>query len=63
MNLPCRPGNGSGTNHTAAARSRHPGGVQVGLADGSARFVPDDIELSVWQALGSIKNGEVLNLP
>jgi prepilin-type N-terminal cleavage/methylation domain-containing protein/prepilin-type processing-associated H-X9-DG protein len=63
MNLPCRPGNGSGENHMAAARSRHPGGVQVGFADGSARFVPDSVELSVWQAMGSIKNGEVFDLP
>lgn len=62
-NLPCRLGNGSGTNHMAAARSRHAGGVQVGLADGSARFVPDAVDLIVWQALGSIKNGEVVELP
>ena len=63
LNLPCRPGNGTGTNHMAAARSRHSGGVQVGLADGSARFIPDSVELNVWQALGSIKNGEVVDLP
>ena len=50
LNLPCRPGNGTGSNHMAAARSRHSGGVQVGLADGSARFVPDSIDLNVWQA-------------
>jgi prepilin-type N-terminal cleavage/methylation domain-containing protein len=63
LNLPCRPGNGSGENHMAAARSRHSGGVQIGLTDGSARFVPDSIDLSVWQALGSINNGEVVDLP
>jgi Protein of unknown function (DUF1559) len=63
LNLPCRPGNGTGENHMAAARSRHPGGVQVGLTDGSARFVPDSIDLTVWQALGSIKGGEVVEWP
>jgi prepilin-type N-terminal cleavage/methylation domain-containing protein/prepilin-type processing-associated H-X9-DG protein len=63
LNLPCRPGMGSGANHMAAARSRHTGGVQVGMADGSAQFVPDDVDLNVWQALGSIKNGEVVQLP
>jgi prepilin-type N-terminal cleavage/methylation domain-containing protein len=63
LNLPCRPGMGTGANHMAAARSRHPGGVQVGLADGSARFVPESVDLNVWQALGSIKNGEVVDWP
>ena len=51
------------TNHMAAARSRHSGGVQVGLADGSARFVPDSVDLTVWQAMGSIKGGEVVEMP
>ncbi len=63
LNLPCRPGNGTGTNHMAGARSRHSGGVQVGLADGSARFVPDSIDLKVWQALGSITGDEVFDMP
>jgi prepilin-type processing-associated H-X9-DG protein len=63
LNLPCRPGNGSATNQMAASRSRHSGGVQVGLVDGSARFVVDTIELPVWQALGSIKNGDIADIP
>jgi prepilin-type N-terminal cleavage/methylation domain-containing protein/prepilin-type processing-associated H-X9-DG protein len=63
LNLPCRPGNGTGSNHMAAARSRHSGGVQVGLADGSARFVPDSVDLNVWRALGSIHGDEVFDLP
>jgi prepilin-type processing-associated H-X9-DG protein len=63
LNLPCRPGNGTGANHTAAARSRHPGGVQVGLADGSARFVPDTVDLSVWKAMSTIKGDEVFEMP
>ena len=63
LNLPCRPGNGTGSNHMAASRSRHPGGVQVGLADGSARFVPDSVELAIWQAMGSINGEEVFEAP
>jgi prepilin-type processing-associated H-X9-DG protein len=35
------------------ARSNHPGGVNVGLVDGSQRFVQDAIELYVWQALAT----------
>jgi prepilin-type processing-associated H-X9-DG protein len=39
------------------ASSLHPGGVNVGMADGSAAFVSDSINLAVWQALGSINGG------
>jgi prepilin-type N-terminal cleavage/methylation domain-containing protein/prepilin-type processing-associated H-X9-DG protein len=41
-----------------AASSYHPGGVNVGLADGSVRFVTDTIDIAAWQALGSINGGE-----
>ena len=41
------------TATTAAARSRHPTGVNTVLADGSTQFVTDDINLQVWQALGT----------
>src|SRR5260370_15418352 len=33
------------------ARSHHPGGVNVLVADGSVRFVQDGISLGTWQAL------------
>jgi prepilin-type processing-associated H-X9-DG protein len=42
------------------ARSRHTGGVNVLLADGSVRFVTDSVNLVTWQALGSRNGGEVL---
>jgi prepilin-type processing-associated H-X9-DG protein len=42
------------------ARSWHPGGVNVALCDASVRFVSRNISLSTWQALGTIKGGEVL---
>jgi prepilin-type N-terminal cleavage/methylation domain-containing protein/prepilin-type processing-associated H-X9-DG protein len=60
MNLPCIPGLSSGQTDNAAARSRHAGGVQVGLCDGSVHFVGDSIGLNVWQALGSIAGGEII---
>lgn len=41
------------------ARSRHPGGVNVGFADGSVRFVSQTVDLEAWRALGSINGGEV----
>ena len=44
-----------------AARSNHPGGVNVLMADGSVRFVTDSIDLTTWRALGTCRGGEVLN--
>ncbi len=60
MNLPCINGD-SGANNTAAARSRHTGGVNIVLGDGSVRFVRDDVDLlTVWRPLATIAGGEVL---
>ena len=42
-----------------SARSRHPGGVNVLMADGSTSFYTDDIDLATWQAL-SIREGRQL---
>jgi prepilin-type N-terminal cleavage/methylation domain-containing protein/prepilin-type processing-associated H-X9-DG protein len=44
----------------AAARSRHPGGVNVAMGDGSVHFISDSISLSTWQSLGSMSGGETL---
>ncbi|EAQ81218.1 DUF1559 family PulG-like putative transporter [Blastopirellula marina] len=46
-----------------AARSRHPGGVNVTLADGSVRFLTDTINLQTYHAMGSRNGGEVAQLP
>jgi prepilin-type N-terminal cleavage/methylation domain-containing protein/prepilin-type processing-associated H-X9-DG protein len=43
------------------ARSRHPGGVNVLLGDGSVRFIKNTINGAVWIALGSINGGEVIS--
>jgi prepilin-type processing-associated H-X9-DG protein len=43
-----------------AARSFHSGGVNVGMGDGSSRFVTNSISLTTWRALGTKANGEVL---
>lgn len=45
---------------TVAARSRHPGGVQTVMCDGSVRFVTSTIEWSTWNRLGSTQDGETL---
>lgn len=50
-------GGGSGI-HTA--RSFHRGGVNVLMADGSGRFVSQDVALSIWQAIGTRNGKEIL---
>jgi prepilin-type processing-associated H-X9-DG protein len=43
-----------------SARSRHPGGVNVIMADSSLHFVSDDIALTTWRALGTMNGSEVI---
>jgi prepilin-type N-terminal cleavage/methylation domain-containing protein/prepilin-type processing-associated H-X9-DG protein len=49
-------------NQFNAARSKHTGGVNACMADGSVRFVRDSISLQAWQAAGTKNGGEVGNL-
>lgn len=44
-----------------AARSRHPGGVNMALADGSVRFVGNNITLTTWRALATRIGNEVIS--
>jgi prepilin-type N-terminal cleavage/methylation domain-containing protein/prepilin-type processing-associated H-X9-DG protein len=57
-NPPCTNAN-SGFSHKAA-RSRHSGGVNILLGDGSVRFIRNSIDLATWRALGTMNGGEVL---
>jgi prepilin-type N-terminal cleavage/methylation domain-containing protein/prepilin-type processing-associated H-X9-DG protein len=43
------------------ATSRHPGGVNLLMADGSVRFTKQTIAPNVWMALGTIAGGEVVS--
>ena len=43
-----------------AARSRHPGGVNAAFCDGSATFVSDEIDLTVWRHLSTTRGGETI---
>ncbi len=38
--------------------SRHPGGVQCVMGDGSVRFVRDGIDLPTWRSMGTSSGGE-----
>jgi prepilin-type processing-associated H-X9-DG protein len=58
--LPCFPGAGDRTAF-AGSRSKHPGGVNVGMGDGSVRFVKSTINPVTWIGLNTIKSGEVIS--
>ncbi len=44
-----------------AARSRHTGVVNCGMGDGSIRSFRNSIDLTAWNALGTMDGGEVVN--
>ena len=55
---------GIGESHQlehVAARSLHPGGVNVVFADGHIEFYGDEVDLVVWQALSTIAGGEIIS--
>jgi prepilin-type N-terminal cleavage/methylation domain-containing protein len=60
-NLPEDPPALIGAYAHKAARSRHPGGVNVIMADSSLRFVTDEIALDLWRAMGTMNGGEVIS--
>ncbi len=39
------------------ARSRHVGGVNVGMGDGSVRFARNEVSLNIWQSASTPKGG------
>ena len=43
-----------------AARSRHPGGINAAMADGSIHFVKSSIDLRTWRALSTTAGSEVV---
>jgi prepilin-type N-terminal cleavage/methylation domain-containing protein/prepilin-type processing-associated H-X9-DG protein len=58
-NDPAMPVTTAGAEYSAA-RSRHTGGVNVSMCDGSIHFVSNSISLATWQAAGTENGGEVL---
>ncbi len=59
---PLMPAVGGGSNaEISAARSRHPGGVNAAMCDGSIRFVSNYVSLKLWMGQGTMNGSEVLN--
>ena len=50
----------TGGQWQVAARSLHGGGVNATYADGSMRFVSNNIDRTTWQALCTVSGGEVV---
>jgi prepilin-type N-terminal cleavage/methylation domain-containing protein/prepilin-type processing-associated H-X9-DG protein len=57
-NPPCEGASG-GNFVRAAARSRHPSGVNAVMCDGSVHYVSDDVDLAAWRAASTTKGDEV----
>ncbi len=58
----CSPWGTQGTGYGFfTARSRHPGGVNTLLADGSVKFIKDSINPMTWYALATATGGEVIS--
>ncbi len=57
--MPCA-GCGQGDSQGAfPARSRHTGGAQHAMGDGSIQFISNNTDLTTYQALGSARSGDV----
>jgi prepilin-type N-terminal cleavage/methylation domain-containing protein/prepilin-type processing-associated H-X9-DG protein len=57
---PLMPYSTAGSQYSAA-RSRHSGGVNVALCDGSIRSISNSISLQTWQWMGTMNGGEVVS--
>ena len=60
LSLPCTAGAGD-NDAFAGARSRHAGGVNTAMGDGSVRFIKSTINAATWRALNTIGAGEVVS--
>ena len=74
LNAECMGAWGGGGSEQAAPRSMHPGGIQVGFTDGSARFIVDSIEthaggfkleneedMRTWERLTASSDSQVID--
>ena len=55
------PGGDDTWDFNTIVNSFHTGGIHIGLADGSARFVSENIDFGTLQRLCSMNDGEVIN--
>jgi prepilin-type N-terminal cleavage/methylation domain-containing protein/prepilin-type processing-associated H-X9-DG protein len=58
-NPPCTAPSTLANLFKAAARSRHPGGVNAVMCDGSVHFITDSVDLATWRAASTTQGEEV----
>jgi prepilin-type N-terminal cleavage/methylation domain-containing protein/prepilin-type processing-associated H-X9-DG protein len=51
----------TGLGMVNSPRSKHPGGVNVGMCDGSVRFIKSSVNIYTFRSLASAKGGEVIS--
>ncbi|HTQ37868.1 MAG TPA: DUF1559 domain-containing protein [Pirellulales bacterium] len=56
-------GTGTTTDAGPGYKSEHKGGVNMGMVDGSARFITDTIDYKLWVYLGDRKDGQGIEIP
>ena len=61
-NLPCGSSGHSQDLHYAAARSRHPGGVNALFGDGHVSFFSDTIDAAIWRWLAAMDDGNSISI-
>lgn len=57
------PVGGLNNGYFESPGSDHSGGANFGLADGSTRFISENIDSNLFDALGSIADGQTITLP
>ena len=59
--MPCDNSHGSRWDEFhAAARSHHPGGVNIVFGDGHVSFISETVEVQTWRCVGAMNDGEVV---
>jgi prepilin-type processing-associated H-X9-DG protein len=58
---PCTAGSDNFSYESSPALSLHPGGVNVGMGDGSIKFIKTSVSPQIWWALGTRAGGEVIS--
>jgi prepilin-type N-terminal cleavage/methylation domain-containing protein/prepilin-type processing-associated H-X9-DG protein len=60
-NPPCTTTSTNSAARLVGVRSRHSGGVNAAMVDGSVHFIRDSIDINTWRALSSARGGEVFD--
>jgi prepilin-type processing-associated H-X9-DG protein len=61
LNPPCIAPSTSTLPAMYGARSRHPGGLNATMCDGSVKFIKNSIALPIWRALSTTQGNEVVS--